>query len=266
MCHSSNECYMEVVDKINCVMSPAGRMISGSISGSISVISRLSGIPELLVSLKDSSLFETENISFHPCVRLPRWDKERKLSFIPPDGQFILADYTIFDQCKAVLPFTVQTRLDFDSYRGTLSMTLSPRLSILDPQESSFGQKPSQPRVIENLCIKLRVAPVIASTTLFTQNGSTVFDASSGLVLWNIGTVKSDSTKISLEGTLQYNRGGSDAALAREFKPCMSAQFTVKGWAASGIKIDALEVSCVDYTPYKGCRYATKAGSVDIRI
>ena len=278
--HSSNECYLDLVESINCILSPKGKLISGSISGSISVSSRLSGLPDLLVSFKNPTLFNEENISFHSCVRLPRWEKERKMSFTPPDGDFVLCDYTILDKSKAVLPFTVQARIEFDSDRGFLSLSVVPRQSILVPsqiggEKSRFGQpKPQQnsnaaakARVIENLRIRIKVPNVVASTTLFTQTGTTIFDPPTGVILWSIGAVKSDATSgIKLEGTLQYKGNMSDALLAKEFKPSMSAQFTVNGWAASGMKIDALDISCVEYTPYKRCRYSTKAGSLDLRI
>ena len=266
--HSSNECYVEVVDKINCIVSPSGRVISGSISGSITVNCRLSGLPDLLVSFKNPGIFDKDNISFHPSVRTTRWEREKKLSFTPPDGHFVLCDYTIFDQSKAVVPFTLQSRLDFDAQCGNLSMAVVPRLTVLEPKESGrFGKNlPKTSRVIDSLSIKIRVPNVVSSATLFTHSGSTIFDPPTGLILWNIGQVKPDAAAIKLEGTLQYKGGPRDGLLAKEFKASLSAQFSVKGWAASGVKIDALEISCVEYTPYKGCRYTTKAGSLDLRL
>lgn len=39
-----------------------------------------------------------DDVSFHPCVRFKRWETERVLSFIPPDGNFILMNYHVSSQ------------------------------------------------------------------------------------------------------------------------------------------------------------------------
>lgn len=43
-----------------------------------------------------------DDVSFHPCVRFKRWEAERILSFIPPDGNFRLLSYHVSSQ-KLVL-------------------------------------------------------------------------------------------------------------------------------------------------------------------
>jgi AP-3 complex subunit mu len=44
-----------------------------------------------------------EDVSFHPCVRFKRWENERLLSFVPPDGNFRLVSYHIGSQRYANL-------------------------------------------------------------------------------------------------------------------------------------------------------------------
>lgn len=39
-----------------------------------------------------------DDVSFHPCVRFKRWESERVLSFIPPDGNFTLMNYHVSSQ------------------------------------------------------------------------------------------------------------------------------------------------------------------------
>lgn len=39
-----------------------------------------------------------DDVSFHPCVRFKRWEAERILSFIPPDGNFRLLSYHVSSQ------------------------------------------------------------------------------------------------------------------------------------------------------------------------
>jgi AP-1 complex subunit mu len=38
---------------------------------------------------------ELEDVKFHQCVRLSRFDSERTISFIPPDGDFELMNYRL---------------------------------------------------------------------------------------------------------------------------------------------------------------------------
>lgn len=45
-----------------------------------------------------------DDVSFHPCVRFKRWEAERILSFIPPDGNFRLLSYHVSSQ-KSVFFF-----------------------------------------------------------------------------------------------------------------------------------------------------------------
>lgn len=36
-----------------------------------------------------------EDIKFHQCVRLSRFENDRTISFIPPDGEFTLMSYRL---------------------------------------------------------------------------------------------------------------------------------------------------------------------------
>ena len=44
-------------------------------------------------------------MKFHQCVNLPKFDKERSLTFIPPDGAFELMSYRITQNVN--LPFKI---------------------------------------------------------------------------------------------------------------------------------------------------------------
>ena len=38
---------------------------------------------------------ELEDVKFHQCVRLSRFENDRTISFIPPDGEFELMSYRL---------------------------------------------------------------------------------------------------------------------------------------------------------------------------
>ena len=89
---------------------------------------RLTGMPELRLGLNDKILFENtgskyfqwfnifnillgtrskavelEDVKFHQCVRLSRFENDRTISFIPPDGEFELMSYRLNTQVKPLI-------------------------------------------------------------------------------------------------------------------------------------------------------------------
>ena len=243
--HSSNEFYLDVVDRLNCIVDSSGLVISGSISGRIDANCKLSGIPELLLSFKK----EITQISLHPCVRRPRWKRERKLSFVPPDGTFTLAEYCLFDKSLAVLPFHLSAKTEFETETGRIDITLSPKLNLLMQRDSQF---------IEQVFVSVTLPNSVSGATLVTQSGCARFDGSS--VHWAVGKV--GAAGANLQGSLTYTNGVE----CRQFRSAVCVDFLVRGWSVSGVKIDSVEISGIDYTPYKGCRYSTTAGRIDIRV
>ena len=47
-----------------------------------------------------SKTLELEDVKFHQCVRLSRFEKDKTISFIPPDGDFELMSYRLNAQIK----------------------------------------------------------------------------------------------------------------------------------------------------------------------
>ncbi|KAI0474366.1 Adaptor complexes medium subunit family-domain-containing protein [Xylaria cf. heliscus] len=99
--HTSNELYADVVETLSVTLAPSGRPIAAFANGTIAFTSKVSGVPDIVVSLtgpsgKHNLKSVMELPVFHPCVRLSRWkENPGELSFIPPDGRFILAGYGV---------------------------------------------------------------------------------------------------------------------------------------------------------------------------
>nr|POE96622.1 isoform 2 of ap-3 complex subunit mu-1 [Quercus suber] len=103
--HTSNELYVDIVETISVILAPSGLPLSAFAHGSIAFTSKVSGVPDLLLSLStggkgagmgnrgDQLRAVMERAVFHPCVRLNRWKADGVLSFVPPDGQFALCGY-----------------------------------------------------------------------------------------------------------------------------------------------------------------------------
>ncbi|KAK3381266.1 Adaptor complexes medium subunit family-domain-containing protein [Podospora didyma] len=99
--HTSNELYADIVETLSVTLAPSGRPLAAFANGTIAFTSKVSGVPDLVVTLTGPSGKHNLNTIidlpvFHPCVRLARWrEQPGVLSFIPPDGRFILAGYEV---------------------------------------------------------------------------------------------------------------------------------------------------------------------------
>ncbi|KAK2827848.1 hypothetical protein FQN49_007282 [Arthroderma sp. PD_2] len=99
--HTSNELYVDIVESLSVIFAPSGRPISALVQGTIVFTAKISGVPDLILSLsapggQRSLAHKIELPVFHPCVRLARWrEKPGELSFVPPDGRFILGGYEV---------------------------------------------------------------------------------------------------------------------------------------------------------------------------
>ena len=72
-------------------MDRNGIAVNCEINGVINANCRLSGMPDLLLYFKDPSL--VSDSSFHPCVRYAKFEQDKIISFVPPDGNFELMKY-----------------------------------------------------------------------------------------------------------------------------------------------------------------------------
>lgn len=119
--HRKNEIFLDVVERLNLLVAANGTLLRSEILGSLKMRSYLSGMPELKLGLNDKLLFEAtgrraggrglskgkavemEDIKFHQCVRLARFENDRTISFIPPDGEFELMSYRLSTQARPCL-------------------------------------------------------------------------------------------------------------------------------------------------------------------
>ena len=81
-------------------------MLKSEVEGTLHMKCKLSGMPELVLGLNDKKFFDInkasstskktvdiQDIKFHQCVRLGKFENDRSISFIPPDGEFDLIKY-----------------------------------------------------------------------------------------------------------------------------------------------------------------------------
>ncbi|KAM7379148.1 hypothetical protein PAMP_004720 [Pampus punctatissimus] len=120
-----NELFLDVLESVNLLMSPQGQVLSAHVSGRVVMKSYLSGMPECKFGMNDKIVIDKQgkggasdeagksgkqsiaidDCTFHQCVRLSKFDSERSISFIPPDGEYELMRYRTTKDI--ILPFRV---------------------------------------------------------------------------------------------------------------------------------------------------------------
>jgi AP-2 complex subunit mu-1 len=108
-----NEVYIDVHETVTLVTSISGQVLRAELVGKVLMKSQLSGMPECKFGLNDKLIMEKEggaaaiaasskssgveidDCTFHRCVRLGKFDSERTITFIPPDGEFELMRYRV---------------------------------------------------------------------------------------------------------------------------------------------------------------------------
>ncbi|OJD12878.1 hypothetical protein AJ78_06593 [Emergomyces pasteurianus Ep9510] len=238
--HTSNELYVDIVESLSVTMAPSGKPISALVYGTIVFTAKISGVPDLLLSL--SAPGGQKNVAhklrlpvFHPCVRLARWrENPGELSFVPPDGRFVLAGYEVDLQPiepgedkpprhmeKLFLPATVDlqrslgpTGAEFEvrltlntNFPGLASRSVLPGRgsgtstpSFLGGNSSSSSNAPS----IEEVVVTVPISPSVRNLTdLRPSRGEAHFTPGSDTLEWRIPTTSKDAGSLPGTATLR---------------------------------------------------------------
>ena len=100
--YTNNEAYFDVIEEVDAIIDKSGATVSAEIHGYIDCAVKLSGMPDLSMTFVNPRLFD--DVSFHPCVRYKKWESERLLSFVPPDGNFRLMSYHVGSASVVAIP------------------------------------------------------------------------------------------------------------------------------------------------------------------
>lgn len=244
--YANNDIYLDIIEHVHTTIDRNGLTLSSEVAGEVQANAKLSGMPDLSLKFANASILD--DVSLHPCVRYARYDREKIISFIPPDGEFKLMEFRIVGNIQ--LPLYVKP-------------TLYPTESGLHVQ-IVVGTKPTLlgDRSIEDVVLTIPFSKNTASFGLSSQTGSVHFDDATKIASWNIGRLRSNNTStVVLEGNITYSVG----APRTDFNPSISLGFSVTSWSASGLKVDSLLLFNEKYTPQKYVRSITKGGNVQIR-
>eukprot|EP01033_Poteriospumella_lacustris_P007365 gene7365-5302_t len=198
--YAQNEIYLDIIEEIDAIVDKNGSIISSEVSGIIAGNSRLSGVPDLSLTFVDPEVID--DCSFHPCVRYNRFEREKVVSFVPPDGTFELMRYRVHTQGNVAAPCYAQPQLSFEyaNNQGSISLMLG-----VKHQNSLIFPGTRKPQlVVEDVMIVIPFTRLVRTTNLRVSVGTVLFDEATKVARWNVGKMTSDKFP-QLNGTILLN-------------------------------------------------------------
>lgn len=261
--HKKNEVFIDVVEKVELLLSTNGDVLRNEVHGEVLMRTYLSGMPECKFGLNDKVSMENDptnnkrsgkpsvaitDCTFHRCVKLGKFEDDRSITFIPPDGKFELMKYRITKNIRN--PFRIIPVIEQSD-----STKLHVNLKVV----STFGEKVFANKVE----FRIPMPPNTAICKPTVQSGRAKYVAAKNAVIWKIRKFPG-KTELRLSVDAELVQSTSKKEWVR---PPISADFQVPMFTASGLHVRFLKVyEKSGYSSMKWVRYLTKAASFKLRI
>ncbi|ORX70952.1 clathrin adaptor, mu subunit [Linderina pennispora] len=207
--HSSNEFFVDIVEKIDAIVDSSGSVVAPG----------LSGMPELLMVMNRPEIMD--DVSFHPCVRLAKWESERTIAYVPPDGQFKLGSFHVgMGASPGSLPVYVHASC---TTQGANQHTIE-----ISAEAGQCGGKSVEKAYNTRVQCKL---------------------------------VIQYSTRPGGDAATNGGGASTPSSITEPTASAVFVDFEIAGFSASSLKVDSLKMLREAYKIFKGVRYVTKAGS-----
>ncbi|XP_064409164.1 AP-3 complex subunit mu-1-like [Latimeria chalumnae] len=213
--YTNNEAYFDIIEEIDAIIDKAGSTVFAEIQGVIDACIKLSGMPDLNLSFMNPRLLD--DVSFHPCVRFKRWESERVLSFIPPDGNFRLMSYRVSSQNLVAIPVYVKHNISFNENGSTGRFDIT------------IGPKQNMGKNIEGVLLIIHMPKVVLNMNLTPTQGTYTYDPVTKVLTWDVGKINLQKLP-NLKGNVSLQSG----APKPEENPSLNIQFKIQQLAISG--------------------------------
>jgi len=263
--YRKNEVFLDVIESVNLLVSANGNVLRSEIVGAIKMKVFLSGMPELRLGLNDkimilggdvlfestgrgkSKSVELEDVKFHQCVRLSRFDNDRTISFIPPDGEFELMSYRLNTHVKPLI--WIESVIERHSHS---------RVEYMIKAKSQFKRRSTA----NNVEIIVPVPPDADSPKFKTTVGSVKYVPEQDAIIWSIKSFPGGK-----EFLMRAHFGlPSVEREDTEGKPPIYVRFEIPYFTTSGIQVRYLKI--IEKSGYQALpwvRYITQNGDYQIR-
>mmetsp|Transcript_22206 Transcript_22206/g.25713 ORF Transcript_22206/g.25713 Transcript_22206/m.25713 type:complete len:434 (+) Transcript_22206:28-1329(+) len=260
--YRKNEVFLDVVENINLLVGQDGETLSSEIIGALKMKVQLSGMPDLKLGLNDKVFFdatgkkpvgktvELEDIKFHQCVKLNRFESDRVISFVPPDGDFELMTYRLNTKIRPLIHVeAVVTR------HGTsrVEMQLKARSTCKKSSTAAFVD------------IQIPVPIDADKPEAKVSQGTIKYVPEQAMLLWSIKNFPGGKEfGCRLQYTLPSVRANDPSVTSR--KP-ICVKFEIPYFTASGFQVRYLKVTepKLNYEALPWVRYITQSGDYQIR-
>jgi AP-1 complex subunit mu len=261
--YRKNEVFLDVVESINLMVSGNGTVLRSEIVGAVKMKSFLSGMPELRLGLNDKVQFdssksnpgqvkgkgvELDDVKFHQCVRLSRFENDRTISFIPPDGEFELMSYRLNTNVKPLI--WVEAIIDPHAHS---------RVEYMIKAKSQFKAR----SIANNVQIIVPVPPDADSPKFKATMGTCRYAPEQDAIIW----------------TIKQFPGGKEFLMRAHFglpsihneespdkRPPISVKFEIPYYTVSGIQVRYLKI--IEKSGYQALpwvRYVCLSGDYQFR-
>ena len=258
--HKKNEVYMDVIEKLNMTVTSGGQVIKSEVIGRLCMRTYLSGMPEVKLGLNDKNQFEAEgtnssncvdleDIKFHNCVRLARFENARAISFVPPDGEFDLMTYRVGMTVKPLFYLDVQTKL-----------IGSTKFEVTVVAKALFKSKTTA----NDVEIHIPIPTDAFNPTFKTASGSVSYYPDEDAIIWQNSSFQGES-EVRMKSQMQLPTIVSPGRDNYKKLPC-KISFEIPYFTVSGINVRYLKVteeSGYDAVPW--VRYMTESGEYFVR-
>jgi len=262
--HNRNEVFLDVIEKLNILISGTGNVIRSEVQGSMMVKCYLSGMPELKLGLNDKLQFdssgnrsahavELEDIKFHQCVRLNQFEQNRTISFIPPDGTFELMSYRLNTSVRPPIwvDAVIEQRVSRVDYLVKARTQLGPR------------------SVARDIKITVPVLPDVSSPEFQTKSGRVKYVPANDTLVWHIRKFKGGegNNELTMRGWFSLPSVGKDDERDASTRRPITVEFEIPYLAVSGLQVRFLKVvEKSGYVALPWVRYVTVNGDYQVRL
>jgi AP-1 complex subunit mu len=252
------------VEKLNLLVSSNGTVLHSEIIGSVQMKSFLSGMPELKLGLNDKLMFEAtgrstarvkavelEDIKFHQCVRLARFENDRTISFIPPDGEFELMTYRLNTHVKPLI--WVEAVVEPHSHS---------RIEYMIKAKSQFKSR----SIANNVEIVIPVPPDVDSPSFKASIGTVVYFPDRDAVIWTIKQF-TGSKEYLMRAHFGLPSVTADEGTAQHWRAPIEVKFEIPYFTVSGLQVRYLKI--IEKSGYQALpwvRYITMNGNYQLRM
>lgn len=204
-----------------------------------------------------------DDYNFNDCVNLSEFDHTRTLSFIPPDGEFVVLNYRTTGEFK--VPFRIFPAVE-ETAPDQFEITLMIRAEMPD---NHFGS---------NVTIEIPLPPhstTSASCQILTNNNNTntgvatpasaEYVSQDKKIVWYLkkfagSSEQSMKAKVTLNSTCT-------SQIRKQIGP-INMNFEIPMYNVSNLQVRYLRIAeaMAGYTPYRWVRYVTQSSSYICRL